>query len=130
MSDDLSGHEALRFRLQQLQGMTPNEIIEATGREKWTVQSLTAAESVIRGIRESLGSNASGRQFAMMARMVQNIGIAQQALGQGKAFDMTASAYIRSLIVGGRLVPLGFPRLNDRPAERPFTPVPKPTRRK
>jgi hypothetical protein len=75
MTDTQWGHEALRFRLQQLTRMTPREIAEATGREKWTVKSLTALESVIRGIRQKLGTKASAEANAILDKMEANLRI-------------------------------------------------------
>lgn len=63
VSDTYMGHEALRFRLQQLSDMTPSELAETAGREHWTLKGLTLAETAIRGVRETLtrtlGSDAS-----------------------------------------------------------------------
>lgn len=66
-----------------------------------------------------------------------------KAVSQSKARDMSASSYIRALIIGEAAnaksmttAPMVFPRSTLQtfevtfPEERPFTPVPKPTRRK
>lgn len=78
------GHEALRFRLQQLARMTPREIVESAGREHWTVQSLTALETAIRTIRESLGTKASKEGRAILDRMQENLGAVQTAAAGGR----------------------------------------------
>lgn len=76
--DDIHfGHEALRFRMQQLSRMTPREIAEASGRERWTVQGLTSVESAIRTLREKLGTKASGTQTAILDRMMGNLATAR-----------------------------------------------------
>lgn len=76
----MMGHEALRYRLQQLSRMTPREIAEAVGREKWTVRGLDAAEAVIRSLREGLGTRASREQRDIVDRMLENVGIARSAM--------------------------------------------------
>jgi hypothetical protein len=75
------GHEALRFRIQQLNRMTPREIAEAAGKEKWTMQGITALESAIRSMRETLGTKASGTQRALLDRVQFNLLAAKQAVG-------------------------------------------------
>lgn len=67
------GHEALRFRMQQLSRITPREIAEAAGRERWTMKRLTAVESAIRAVRETLGTKASAEQLAILDRIQANV---------------------------------------------------------
>lgn len=73
MNDTLWGHEALRFRMQQLARMTPREIAEAAGAEKWTVKGLTVLETAIRGIRETLGTKASSESKGILDRIQKNL---------------------------------------------------------
>ena len=75
------GHEALRFRLQQLARQTPREVAEAVGRERWTMQGLTAVENVLRTVREKLGTKASKEQLAILDKIQGNLTTAQAALG-------------------------------------------------
>ncbi len=58
-TDSMMGAEALRYRIQQLSRMTPSELVEASGREKWTLKGLAILETTIRGIRQAL--RTSGR---------------------------------------------------------------------
>lgn len=81
MTDTMFGHEAIRFRLQQLSKMTPREIAEAVGRERWTLKGITALESVVRGVRETLGTKASKEQLAILGRMQANLDAAKTAVG-------------------------------------------------
>lgn len=73
MTDTLWGHEALRTRMQQLARMTPREIAEASGRERWTLQSITALESVVRNIREKMGTKASKEALSILDRIGANL---------------------------------------------------------
>lgn len=73
LSDTAMGHEALRYRIQQLSRMTPSEIAEAAGREKWTVKSLQFLADTIRAIREKLGTKASGTALAILDRVHENL---------------------------------------------------------
>lgn len=83
--DDVNmGHEAVRFRMQQLARMTPREIAEAVGREKFTVQAITALESAVRSAREFLGTKASAEQLAILDRMQKNLDVAK-AVANGVA---------------------------------------------
>ena len=81
MNDILWGHEALRFRMQQLSRMTPREIAEAAGTEKWTVKGLTVLETAIRGIRSALGTKASAESKAILDRIQTNLDLAKQVSG-------------------------------------------------
>ena len=78
MNDTLWGHEALRFRMQQLSRMTPREVAEAAGAEKWTVKGLTVLETAIRGIREALGTKASAESKAILDRIQENLNLGKQ----------------------------------------------------
>lgn len=82
LTDTHMGAEALRFRIQQLSKMTPREIAEAVGRERWTVQGLTAVESAIRGIRERLGTKATKEASSILDRVEENLHIARTAASQ------------------------------------------------
>lgn len=79
-SDTDLGHEALRYRMQQLARMTPREIAEVVGKEKWTLQMLDGVESVIRKIREKFGTEASGTANAIVGRMQGNLEAARAAI--------------------------------------------------
>lgn len=80
LSDTDLGHEAVRFRMQQLARMTPREIVEAVGREKWTLQGITALEGTIRVLRGTLGTEASGIQRAILARVQRNLNQARRTV--------------------------------------------------
>lgn len=81
MNDVLWGHEALRFRMQQLARMTPREIAEASGREKWTLKGLTLVETAVRGVREAMGTKASSESKAILDTIQKNIKIGKDAIG-------------------------------------------------
>lgn len=99
ISDTGFGHEALRFRMQQLARMTPREIAEAVGREKWTLQGLTAVESAIRGIRGLLKTEASGTAKAILDRVQENLATAKFIASGGqpaallKGYEVDPSKY-------------------------------------
>lgn len=77
LTDTDWGHEALRFRLQQLSRMTPREIADSVGTEHWTFRSITALESLIRGLRNTFGK---GDTKAIVDRMAANLNIAKAAI--------------------------------------------------
>lgn len=80
-TDSQLGHEALRGRLQQLSGMSPREVAEAAGRERWTVKGIYAAERAIAAVREALGTDASKRQTEIIDRIQGNLAVARQSIG-------------------------------------------------
>ena len=81
------GHEALRFRLQQLARMTPREIAEAGLRDRIGLKSITALGNVVRTIRETLGTKASKEALAILDRVSANLDAAKgAAAGQPAAF--------------------------------------------
>ena len=71
------GHEALRFRLQQLSDMTPQEIAEAHGWNELGMQGLTALESVVRKIRETLKPDTKSETAGILDRMMDNLKVAE-----------------------------------------------------
>ena len=73
MNKTLWGHEALRFRMQQLTRMTPREIADAVGKEKWKLKALTVVETAIRGIRQTLGTKASKEATAILDKIQSNL---------------------------------------------------------
>ena len=79
LSDTMMGHEAVRFRLQQLARMTPREIAEASGASKLGMQAITALENTVRGIRQTLGTKASQGQQAILGRIQSNLRVAKAA---------------------------------------------------
>jgi hypothetical protein len=76
------GHEALRYRQQQLMNMTPREVAEAALRERWTLKGLDAVDSVVRNMREVFGHEGGDSiARAVINRMQQNITAARSAIG-------------------------------------------------
>ena len=80
MTDINRGHEAIRYRIQQLARMKPTEVAFAVGKEGWTLKALSVAEHVIRNVR-SISSFMKGRESrAIINRVRQNIALAKAAL--------------------------------------------------
>lgn len=80
MSDENWGHEALRYRIQQLARMKPTEVALAIGKEKWTLKALSVAEHVIRNAR-AIGSLMKGKESrAIIRRIQQNITATRQEI--------------------------------------------------
>ena len=92
MHDVNWGHEALRYRIQQLARMKPTEVALAVGKEKWTLKALTVAEHAIRGARSVINFKSSRESNAILKRIQQNIdtaklairGVSPAALGRGR----------------------------------------------
>jgi hypothetical protein len=92
MNDINWGHEALRYRIQQLARMKPTEVALAVGKEKWTLKALTVAEHAIRGARSVINFKSSRESTAILKRIQQNIdtaklairGVSPAALGRGR----------------------------------------------
>jgi hypothetical protein len=80
LSDSNLGLEHMRRRAQQLAGMTPTEIVQQVGREKWTLASLDLMERSIRRSRELMGTKAAGMGDAIFNRKLANIAVARAAL--------------------------------------------------
>lgn len=82
----LWGQEAMRRRMQQLEGMGPSEIAEAVGVEKWSLKSLSILETTIRGIRETIkGKEGSNEAQAILDRIQANINGAKTIVEAGAA---------------------------------------------
>lgn len=79
VSEQQMAHDALRFRLQQLARMTPREVAEAVGRERWTVQSLDTVGRSIQKLRETIGTKAGKEGSALLDRLADNFEQAQAA---------------------------------------------------
>ena len=75
------GHEALRYRMQQLARMTPREIAEAARKERWTVQGLSVLSGVLRNFREVMGTKASRTGEAIADHILSNLETAQGVVG-------------------------------------------------
>lgn len=73
------GFEAIRRRMQRLARMSSSEAAETAGMERWTIRSLEALSDVVRGIRESLGTDASTEQLAIIGRIESNLAAATAA---------------------------------------------------
>ena len=74
----LMGHEALRYRMQQLSNMKPSEFFDPSfqGKNKWSLKSIDALEKIIRGMREKFTDSDSRR---IADRMLANLNIARVA---------------------------------------------------
>ena len=80
MNDTMWGHEALRFRIQQLARMTPTEVASAVGKEKWTLKGLSVAEHAIRGARSVLNFKKSRESTAILNKIQENLAAARAAV--------------------------------------------------
>lgn len=85
LSDTELGHEAVRRRLQQLEGSTPGEIAEAALAERWGLKSLDAMARIVRRAREELGTDASREQTALINRVQRNLDFVRNAIAAGAA---------------------------------------------
>jgi len=92
MNDTLWGHEALSYRLNQLAKMTPHELLETAGKEKWKLKGLMLLETTIRGIRETLGTKASKESLAILGKVQENINLAKAAAAGGTPGAMSRNA--------------------------------------
>lgn len=77
LDETMMGHEAVRFRLQQLARMEPREIAEATRINKIGLKAITALEDAVRTIREAFGTNASKEQLSILNRLQENLNVAK-----------------------------------------------------
>ncbi len=93
MNRTLWGHEALRFRMQQLARMTPREIADAVGSEKWTLKGLTLIETAIRGIREKfLRTGASKESLHILSKIQDNLNMGKVVAAGGSPKAMSKQA--------------------------------------
>lgn len=84
-SDLNMGHEALRYRMQQLMRMTPTEIAQEYGgsgafRRRMSIHAVDALETTVRHIRHGL-KGASPEQLAILGRVEDNLKTARLAAG-------------------------------------------------
>ena len=75
------GLELMARRKQQLRG-TSLEVLQAAGKEKWTLQSLDLLERTIRGSREFYGTKASQMGRDIFNQQLANIALARTAVSQ------------------------------------------------
>lgn len=95
------GHEALRFRIQQAQRMTPREFLEMTRTQRWTWKGLTALEKAIRGIRELFGSESR----TLFDRALENINVVKEVAGRSRpAARLREEQELPELLPGDRIV--------------------------
>ncbi len=78
MSDTLWGHEAIRYRIQQLSRMTPTEIAQEYGgkgalRERMTIKAIDALEAIVRKIRSATSSTATSEMNDILDRVDSNL---------------------------------------------------------
>lgn len=77
------GYEAIRGRIQQLAGMDPREVVEATGKYRWGNKLLVTLEKALQNIRRALGTSASAHQLEVLGRVSENLNIAKNAVDRG-----------------------------------------------
>lgn len=84
------GHELLRQRMQRLLRMTPTELAETTGAEKWSRATIEAIARVIRSIREFFGTKAAqaGRVITdeLLNRYQDNLNAVAKNSGEPQPF--------------------------------------------
>ncbi len=89
-TDARAGSEAARQRMQRMLGMSPTEIAEVAGRERWSKASLEFIARLIRRAREFFGTAAAkegqGITVRILDRMEQNVDAASQAIGEESPF--------------------------------------------
>lgn len=83
MADVNWGHEALRYRIQQLSRMTPTEMAFAVGKEKWTQKALSVVEHIIRNTRAAASLFRGRESRAILRRIQDNINAAREQLKGG-----------------------------------------------
>lgn len=79
LDDTMMGHEAVRFRLQQLARMTPREIADANWKSRIGMKAITTLEDTVRSLRQTFGTKASLEQLAILDRLQENIAAAKGA---------------------------------------------------
>jgi hypothetical protein len=92
LSDLDLGHEMLRMRMQQLARMPIRETIERALKEWWTVKVMLALNDAIRGIRESLGTQASKEGRSILDKIQENVDAGLAAV-QGNAPAATRKGF-------------------------------------
>jgi hypothetical protein len=92
MNDTLWGHEAVNFELQRLARMTPHQVVSAARNEKWRLKSLAVLETIIRGIRATLGTKASKEGVAILDAIQKNIDLGKIPPSNRAKADMAAKA--------------------------------------
>jgi len=85
MNDTLWGHEAVRYRLQQLMRMTPSEIAKEFGgkgsaRRRLAIKSIDILEAIVRKTRSIVSKTATKEMTAILDKI-------QEALKSGKMAD-------------------------------------------
>jgi hypothetical protein len=79
-SDVEIGHEAFRMRMQDLMGMTPDDIAQFSGTERLRLDTIYAMQKAVQVIRENLTSRkASGRAIAMIREAELKLNHAEKA---------------------------------------------------
>lgn len=80
LTPELLGYEAANARQMRLARMTRREVLEAVGRERWTVQSVDALANMLFKTREAIGTKASKEQIALLDRIEANLAVARTAV--------------------------------------------------
>ena len=87
MSDEDMGIEFMRWRMQRLAKLTPGEIHEAIGKEKWTLKSLDAVDQAIQQGRKILGKNAELESY--YRDVEDGLNFARTAMAEGGTMART-----------------------------------------
>ena len=82
LSPELMGYEAADAMLSRLQGMTPEQVLETVGREKWTLKTVNTMADMVYKLRRTVGTKASAEQSAILDRASANLEIARTRLQQ------------------------------------------------
>lgn len=108
LTPELLGYEAANARQMRLARMTRREVLEAVGREKWTLQSVDALANIIFKTREALGTKASKAQLEILDRVTENLGIARAAvIGQAQSAEAEQPfAFNKDEVEKGKFMPV------------------------
>jgi len=79
---DTMPFEAVRIRMQQLARMKPTEIASTVGRERWTLEGISAMQRVVSRIYETLPTKGAGTRKAILERVAANLKAAELATGK------------------------------------------------
>ncbi len=81
------GHEAMRYRLQRIHGMTPVELLGLARRERWTLQSLDLVAGAVRTMREFANSSGATQNMRWLDKVEANIAAVQAELSGEAPFS-------------------------------------------
>lgn len=94
MNDTHWGHEALRYRLEQLSGMQPSEFAAAVGRERFTLKMIDGLDAVVRNIRQKFTSRG-GMDWEIINHIQDNLEAGRMVLtGQATPQEIESNPFM------------------------------------